>query len=88
VVAIQILDALELAPPPSARYGVSDGQQMGILDDFFGEHHRALRELMRSRAIPLLQLSTDDDVAVALRQRLAGGSATTATANPSREAAA
>ncbi len=99
VVAIQILDALELAPPPPARYGVSDGQHTGILDtrsasarqayaDFFGEHHRALRELMRSRAIPLLPLSTDDDVAAALRQRLTGGGTTSATTNPSREAAA
>lgn len=79
VIALQILDALELAPPPPARYGVSDGQHTGILDtrsatarqtyvDFFAQHHQALRELMRRRAIPLLQLATDDDVASVLRR--------------------
>ncbi len=81
VIAIQVVDALELAPPPPARYGVSDGRHTGILDtrsatarkaysDFFSQHHRALQELMRSRAIPLLQLSTDDDVASILRRQL------------------
>jgi len=79
VIAIQIVDALELAPPPPARYGVSDGQHTGILDtgsvtarkaynDFFKLHHQAVQELMRSRAIPLLQLSTEDDVASVLRR--------------------
>lgn len=96
VFAIQILDALELAPPPPARYGVSDGQHTGILDthsatarqayaDFFAQHHQTLRELMRSRAIPLLQLSTDDDVAAVLRRGLAGRAT---TAKPIQEAAA
>ncbi len=94
VIAIQLLDALELAPPPPARYGVSDGQHTGILDtrsavarkaysDFFSQHHRALQELMRSRAIPLLPLSTDDDVASVLRRRL--GAAQT---KPAQETAA
>ncbi len=98
IVAIQVLDALELAPPPAARYGVSDGQHTGILDtrsavarqayaDFFGRHHQALRELMRSRAIPLLQLSTDDDVAAVLHRHLAGN-ATPAAQNSSRKTAA
>lgn len=98
VVAIQILDALELAPPPPARYGVSDGRHTGILDtrsasarqaysEFFSKHQRALRELMRHRAIPLLQLSTDDDVANVLRQRLAGR-ATPAGQESPRESAA
>ena len=79
LVAIQILDALEQAPPPPARYAVSDGRHTGILDtrsrgarqayaDVFARHQRSLRDLMRRRAIPLLQLSTDDDVAHALRQ--------------------
>ncbi len=79
IVAIQLLDALELDPPPPARYGVSDGRQQGILDtrsakarkayrDFFSQHHRAVQDLMRSRAIPLLQLSTEDDVANTLQR--------------------
>ena len=79
VVALQLVDALELAPPPPARYGVSDGQQQGILDtrsatarkaynDFFSLPRQQVRDLMRSRAIPLLQLSTGDDVASVLRR--------------------
>ncbi|HHJ16232.1 MAG TPA: DUF58 domain-containing protein [Gammaproteobacteria bacterium] len=82
VVAIQIVDALELAPPPPARYAVSDGRQQGILNtgsaaarkaysDFFSLHHKQVQDLMRSRAIPLLQLSTGDDVAGTLRRGLA-----------------
>ena len=80
VVAIQLVDALELAPPPPARYAVSDGQHTGILDThsaaarnayagFFNQHHQTVRDLMRSRAIPLLQLSTEEDVASSLRRR-------------------
>ncbi len=79
VVAIQLLDALELSPPPPARYAVSDGRHTGILDTrsaaarnayaaFFQQHHQTVRDLMRSRAIPLLQLSTDEDVAGKLRR--------------------
>ncbi|VAW74578.1 hypothetical protein PA3071 [hydrothermal vent metagenome] len=79
VVAIQIVDTLELAAPPPARYGVTDGQQVGILDtrsaavqktyrDFFNQHHQTLRDLMRSWAIPLLQLPTDADIAAVLRR--------------------
>ena len=94
VIAIQLLDALELAPPPPARYGISDGQHKGVFDtrsatarkaysDFFSQHQRALRELMRNRAIPLLPLSTDDDVASVLRHRLGA-----AAAKPTRETAA
>ncbi len=99
LIAIQILDALELAPPPPARYGVSDGRQTGILDtcsanarqaytDFFDEHHRALQELMRSRAIALLPLATDDDVAAVLRQHLTGRTAAATPSRPAQEAAA
>ncbi len=98
VIAIQVLDALELAPPPPARYGVSDGQHTGILDtrsatarqayaDFFSQHHRALRDLMRSRAIPLLPLSTDDNVAEVLRRHL-GAAQTHPSQNLSQETAA
>ncbi|HEB92554.1 MAG TPA: DUF58 domain-containing protein [Gammaproteobacteria bacterium] len=83
VIAIQVLDVLEQAPPPAARYGVSDGRHDGILDthsasarkaygDFFRQHHQAVQDLMRSRAIPLLQLSTDDDVTGVLRRRFVG----------------
>ncbi len=79
IIAIQVVDALELAPPPAGRYGVSDGLQQGILDTrlapvrqayetFFHRHHQAVRELMRRQAIPLLQLSTEDDVSQVLQR--------------------
>lgn len=94
VVAIQLIDALELTPPPPARYAVSDGHHEGILDtrsttarkayvDFFSRHHQAVQDLMRGLAIPLLQLSTEDDVAGALRQRFS-----VASLNNAQEAAA
>ncbi len=94
VVAIQLLDALELSPPPPARYAVSDGRHEGILDtrsaaarktysDFFKQHHQAVQDLMHSLAIPLLQLSTEDDVAGALMRRFR-----TTPANNAQEAAA
>ncbi len=94
VVAIQLLDTLELNPPPPARYAVSNGRDEGLLDtrsasvrkaysDFFGRHHQTVRDLMRSLAIPMLQLSTEDDVASVLRQHFRSTST-----NRSREAAA
>jgi len=96
VFAIQLVDALELAPPPPARYAVSDGRHTGILDThsatarnayagFFNQHHQTVRDLMRSRAIPLLQLSTEDDVVNRLRRSFNPAPVKT---NHSQEAAA
>lgn len=76
--AIQVVDPLELAPPPPGRYGVTDGRHHGILDtrsgkgraqyrDYFQKHHRLLNEMMRKRSIPLLQLSTTDNVCTAMQ---------------------
>ncbi len=78
----QIVDALEMAPPPPARYLISDGHSNGLLDtrtparrqaylDYFAAHHRAVRELMQQCAVPLAQLATTDSVAHALRRVLA-----------------
>ncbi len=78
VIACQIVDALEIAPPPSGRYAVSDGTHAGMLDtrtrarrmaweNYFSEHHRAVRELMTKCAVPLLRITTSDDVAKCLR---------------------
>lgn len=80
--AIQVVDPLELAPPPAARYGVTDGHGTGVLDtrrqsvreayqDYFHRHHETVAETMRSRGIPLLRLSTQDDVAARLGQHFA-----------------
>jgi uncharacterized protein (DUF58 family) len=84
VVAIQIVDPLEVAAPVAARYGVTAGGTPGILDtrsagaqrayeDYFGSHHRAVAATMRRCAIPLLRVSTADDVASALQKYFAAG---------------
>ncbi len=85
VVACQIVDALELEPPPPDRYPISDGIRSEILDArsqagqaayrrYFAMHHARVRELMRRSAVPLLRIATSDDVAVRLRTGLAGRS--------------
>lgn len=86
VLALQMADPLELAPPPPARYGVAVGHEQGILDlrsnaarqayqDHFDAHHRAVATILRRHAIGLARLRTDEDVVAALRGVLASGSA-------------
>jgi uncharacterized protein (DUF58 family) len=78
VVACQIVDAIELAPPPPGRYAVTDGAATGQLDtrsgkrrqaynEFFNGHHQAVRDLMRQCAVPMRRITTTDDVVHALR---------------------
>lgn len=78
VVACQILDALEVQPPPPGRYGISDGARSDILDTrspvrrtayirYFARHHQAVQDLMRQCAVPLMRISTTDDVVGRLR---------------------
>jgi len=80
LIALQVLDPLELAPPPPGRYGVTDGAHSGILDtrtsagrqgynDFFQQHRQVLQKTLQRRAIPLLQLSTAEDVVEALQSQ-------------------
>lgn len=87
VFACQIVDALEIEPPPPGEYAVTDGEQVSILDsrsgihrqaykDFFANHHQAVRSLMNRCAVPLLQLSTSDDVVERLRTGLQNRSLT------------
>jgi len=82
VIALQIVDPVELEPPPPGHYAISDGRRMGLLDtrsptrrraylDYFAAHHRSVRDLMQSCAVPLQQLETTDDVTRALRRVLA-----------------
>ena len=80
LLAIQIVDPLELAPPPSDRYIVTDGKgKYGVLDTrskkgrkdyqhFFTQHHQSVYELMRRQKIPLIQISTADDVSLKLQK--------------------
>jgi len=86
VVAIQIVDPLEEAPPPAARYGVEAGGQTAILDTrsaaareayraYFHRHHERVAAIMRGCAISLLRVSTTDDIAVSLRGHFTAGSA-------------
>ncbi|MDQ6629934.1 MAG: DUF58 domain-containing protein, partial [Pseudomonadota bacterium] len=87
VVALQIVDAIEEAPPPSGRYGVVAAGRRGILDtgssaarraysDYFGRHHEQVRAAMRRHAIPLLRLSTGGDLVAALRWHFAAAEPT------------
>jgi len=81
VIACQILDRLELQPPPPGRYAVRYGERQGILDtrsesrrrawlEHFAARRAAAEALMQQCAIPLIRLTTDDDVPSALRSAL------------------
>ena len=81
VLACQILDRLELEPPPPGRYAISYGEQRGLLDtrspaqrqawaSHFAARRRAVDKLMQLSAIPLIRLTTSDDVASTLRSAL------------------
>lgn len=80
VVAMRITDPIERDMPPPGRYRVTDGRQAGVLDtgsrdgqrhyrEFFGQRDRAVRELLQRRDIPLMELSTTDDVLPVLQSR-------------------
>ena len=81
IVACQIADVLELAPPPPGRYGVTDGLHTRILDTrlrqlrehyrhYFVEHHGRIYELTRKRNIPLITIATHDDIVNEFRRGL------------------
>jgi len=82
VIALQIVDTLEMMPPPPGYYAISDGQRSGLLDtrsparrqaylDYFATHHHGVRELMTQCAVPLQQLATTDSVPRSLKRILA-----------------
>jgi uncharacterized protein (DUF58 family) len=82
VMAIQIVDPLEEAPPPAGRYAVAADGRQGILDtrstaarkayqDYFSHHHQSVATIMGRYAIPLLRLSTADDVVAVLHKHFA-----------------
>lgn len=86
IVACQIVDAVELAPPPAGCYAITDGVETGLLDtrsfarrrayvDYFEQHHRQVRQLLQQSAIPLQRIATTDDVAQALRIALVNSKA-------------
>lgn len=80
--AIQVLDALELAPPPPGRYGISDGRRRAVIDTRLrGEreryarelarHHQRVRQLTVENGIGLLPCLTTDDPVERLSELLA-----------------
>jgi len=82
LVAVQVRDALEMAPPPPGRYAITDGAERGILDtrstrqrnqyqQWFQQQHQQVAELMSQRSIPLLTLGTSDDPLRVLNSGLA-----------------
>ena len=96
IVACQIVDAVELEPPPAGRYAITDGTDTGMLDtrsvarrrayaNYFAEHHQAVQQLMQQSAVPLQRIATTDDVAQGLRFGLANMKD---TGKPLREARA
>jgi len=85
VVALQIVDAVEVHAPPPGRYGISDGRRTAVLDTrsasrqaayerYFAQHEQAVDELMRACAVSRIRLTTTDDVVERLRASLGEGS--------------
>jgi uncharacterized protein (DUF58 family) len=78
VIACQVVDPLEMAPPPAGRYGVGDrDNRAGVLDtrslagrsayqQYLQQHHHEVRVLTADQGVSLLQLHTEDDVATQL----------------------
>ncbi|MCF6281017.1 MAG: DUF58 domain-containing protein [Candidatus Polarisedimenticolaceae bacterium] len=75
LIALQITDPLELAPPPAGSYAITDGHNSGWLDSrqtstqaWLPHYHQRINEVIERRAMPLLQLSTTDEISSKLRQ--------------------
>ncbi len=82
LIALQIVDPLELTPPPPGRYGISDGRRRGLIDtgssrdrqrydQHFARHHAAVRALTEANGIALLRCGTGDDPGLRLADALA-----------------
>ena len=100
--AFQIVDPLEVQPPPPGRYGITDGLRNGFIDTgsraereryaaHFVQHHAAVRVATEGSGIPLLRCTTVDDpaerLAAAMAMRGRGAPRTSAsTGRPARNA--
>ncbi len=80
--AFQIVDPLEVEPPPPGRYGISDGLRSGFIDTghraereryaaHFSRHHAAVGAATEGSGIPLLRCTTADDPAERLAAAMA-----------------
>jgi len=72
IVACQVADPLEVAPPPAGRYGVTDGNRAAVLDtrsqlvrssyeSRLARQRATILGLTAERGIPLVRVSTEDD---------------------------
>ncbi len=86
VTAVQLVDALELQPPPPGRYGVCNQARSGLIDtrlpaqrrhyqQHFQRQHQQIYHLLHQAGAALWQLRTDEDVATRLAAWLREGSA-------------
>ncbi|MBK1705449.1 DUF58 domain-containing protein [Halochromatium glycolicum] len=75
--AVQLVDPLELAPPPPGRYGVSDGRRRWVIDtrvraereryaERLSQHHERVRQRITANGIGLTRCSTTDDPSACL----------------------
>jgi uncharacterized protein (DUF58 family) len=82
LLAIRVLDPIEQAPPPPGSYAITDGAQTGLLDTasrgghaayegYFSDQRERIQVAMGRHGVPLLQLSTGENVVSAV-QRLFG----------------
>jgi uncharacterized protein (DUF58 family) len=80
--AFQILDPLEVEPPPPGRYGISDGRRNGFIDigvraererykRHFAQHHARVQAVTARNGIRLLRCTTFDDPAERLAAAMA-----------------
>lgn len=94
LLAVQIVDPLELSPPPPGRYGISDGRRRGLFDAadrrerarwqaHFEAHRAAVSALSQDNGVPLVRCRTDEDPAAALEALLRARG----PLNPAREGA-
>ena len=77
IIACLIRDPLEIEPPPSAIYPVTDGEQVMLLDcqtnehrqayqQYFAEQYAQLKSILLRRLTPLIELTTEQDPAMEL----------------------
>lgn len=82
MLALQIVDPLEVAPPRPARYHVVAAGEAGVLDlrsartrrayqEYFDRHHAAVAAAMQRHAVGLLRVSTAADTVAQLRRYFA-----------------
>ncbi len=81
ILAIQVVDPLELSAPPAGEYGISDGsnswrmninslRQQQHLDKVLNNRQQQIEALFTELNIPLLKIFTDDDVNAVLHHYL------------------